>query len=227
MAADLDFASYLSSRLCHDLLSPIGAFSNGLELLADEKDGEMRARCMELLDESARSSVAKLRFFRLAFGMAGGYGEAVDLGEAQGIVEAMFGGPRTRIVWMTAADRLPKAALRLLLNLVLVAGEALVRGGELTIGIETGAVGTEIVVRAAGERVIVDREVGATLDPQSDTPPLSARTSVAHLIRSLVEDGGGTMHFSGVRGGALLLGATLPPADPASGSPGVAKARFS
>lgn len=227
MAADLDFASYLSSRLCHDLLSPIGAFSNGLELLADEHDAEMRARCMELLDESARSSVAKLRYFRLAFGMAGGYGDDVDLGEAKGIVEAMFGGARTRIEWMTEADRLPKPALRLLLNLVLVAGDALVRGGELTIGIETGGPGTEIVVRASGERVIVDKEVAATLDPDADTPSLSARTSVAHLIRSLVEDVGGALHFSGVRGNALLLGATLPPSDPAVGTPGVAKARFS
>ena len=226
MAADLDFASTLASRLCHDLLSPIGAFSNGLELLAGETDAEMRARCMELLDESAKSSVAKLRYFRLAFGMAGGYGDTVDLTEARGIVDDLFGS-RTRVQWMTDGDQLPKPALRLLLNLVLVAGDALVRGGELTIGMEHGEGGTEIVVRAAGERVIVDKEVAATLDPEADTPLLSARTSVAHLIRALVEDAGGQLHFSGVQAGALLLGATLPPPDPALGSPGVAKARFS
>lgn len=227
MATDLDFASFLASRLCHDLLSPIGAFSNGLELLADERDPEMRARCMELLNESARSSVAKLRYFRLAFGMAGGYGDAVDLGEAKGIVDALFGSDRTRITWMTDAPTLPKPALRLLLNLVLISGDALVRGGELTIGAEAGAGGTEIVVRAAGDRVILDRDVAATLDPDADTPALSARTSVAHLIRSIVQDGGGQLHFTGVTDGALLLGATLPPADSEAGRPGVAKARFS
>lgn len=226
MAADLDFASFLSSRLCHDLLSPIGAFSNGLELLASEDDPEMRARCMELLDESARSSVAKLRYFRLAFGMAGGYGDAVELTEAQTIVDAMFGGPRTRIEWMSSADRLSKPALRLLMNLVLIAGDALVRGGELTIGIEEAGA-TEIVVRAAGDRVILDKEVAATLDEGQTTPPLSARTSVARLIRSLVDEAGGTLHFGGVTGGALMLGATLPPPDAAVGTPGVARARFS
>ncbi len=227
MAADLDFASFLSSRLCHDLLSPIGAFSNGLELLEDEADPQMRARCMELLHESARASVAKLRYFRLAFGMAGGYGDTVALDEARTIVEAMFGGGRTRIEWMSEATTIAKPAMRLLLNLVLVAGDALVRGGELTIGLESAAAGTEIVVRAAGDRVIVDREIAAALDPSADTPALSARTSVAHLIRSLVDEEGGTLHYGGVQAGALLLGATLPPPDAAVGSPGVARARFS
>ena len=66
----VDFASMLASRLCHDLLSPVGAFANGLELLADEKDPEMRARCFDLLEQSARTSAAKLKYFRLAFGSA-------------------------------------------------------------------------------------------------------------------------------------------------------------
>src|SRR3546814_63510 len=73
----VDFASMLASRLCHDLLSPVGAFANGLELLADEKDPEMRARCIDLLEQTARTSANKLKFFRLAFGSAGGFGELV------------------------------------------------------------------------------------------------------------------------------------------------------
>ena len=87
----VDFASLLCSRLCHDLLSPIGALNNGLELLADETDPKMRERCMELMAESARTSAAKLKFFRLAFGAAGGFGEAVDTREAQQAIEGLFG----------------------------------------------------------------------------------------------------------------------------------------
>jgi histidine phosphotransferase ChpT len=71
----LDLASLLCSRLCHDLLSPVGALTNGLELLADERDPDMRQRCFELLEQSARISADKLKFFRLAFGAAGGFGE--------------------------------------------------------------------------------------------------------------------------------------------------------
>src|SRR3546814_15485189 len=55
----VDFASMLASRLCHDLLSPVGAFANGLELLADERDPEMRARCIDLHEQTARPSAAE------------------------------------------------------------------------------------------------------------------------------------------------------------------------
>ena len=67
----LELASLLCSRLCHDLLSPVGALSNGLELLAEEKDPAMRERCFELLEQSARTSADKLKYYRLAFGAAG------------------------------------------------------------------------------------------------------------------------------------------------------------
>jgi len=86
-----DFASLLCSRLCHDLLSPVGALNNGLELLADEHDPEMRVRVLELLSESAKASANKLKFFRLAFGAAGGFGETVDTREAQAALEGLFG----------------------------------------------------------------------------------------------------------------------------------------
>src|SRR5919112_2102102 len=86
-----EFASLLCSRLCHDLLSPVGALNNGIELLADEHDPEMRARCLELLSESARASANKLKFFRLAFGAAGGFGDEIDTREAKAALEGLYG----------------------------------------------------------------------------------------------------------------------------------------
>ena len=80
----VDLASLLCSRLCHDLMSPVGALNNGIELLADETDPDMREKCLELLADSARASANKLKFFRLAFGAAGGFGEAIDTHEAAG-----------------------------------------------------------------------------------------------------------------------------------------------
>ena len=68
MTSQTDLAALLCSRLCHDLLSPVGALSNGIELLADETDPEMQKRCVELLEQSAKTSTDKLKFFRLAFG---------------------------------------------------------------------------------------------------------------------------------------------------------------
>jgi histidine phosphotransferase ChpT len=87
MISQTDLAAMLCSRLCHDMLSPVGALANGLELLAEEQDPEMRARCMELLEQSARISTDKLKFFRLAFGAAGGFGEAIPIDEAKASAE--------------------------------------------------------------------------------------------------------------------------------------------
>ena len=78
----VDLASLLCSRLCHDLMSPVGALNNGIELMADEQDPEMRDKCLELLGDSARASANKLKFFRLAFGAAGGFGDSIDTREA-------------------------------------------------------------------------------------------------------------------------------------------------
>src|SRR3954467_6184142 len=116
----VDFASLLCSRLCHDLMSPIGAFNNGIELLADETDPDMREKCLELLADSARASANKLKFFRLAFGAGGGFGDQIDTHEAEAALEGLFG-PERRIElgWVVADDKLPKVAVKVLLNLAL------------------------------------------------------------------------------------------------------------
>src|SRR5437588_10866895 len=90
----VDLASLLCSRLCHDLMSPVGALNNGIELLADEQDPEMRDKCLELLADSARASANKLRFFRLAFGAAGGFADEVDTREAEAALAGLFGPER-------------------------------------------------------------------------------------------------------------------------------------
>src|ERR671928_799991 len=90
----LDFAALLCSRLCHDLMSPVGALNNGLELLADEQDPEMREKCLELLAESAHATANKLKFFRLAFGAGGGFGDEIDTREAHASLDGLFGAER-------------------------------------------------------------------------------------------------------------------------------------
>jgi histidine phosphotransferase ChpT len=202
-----DFASLLCSRLCHDLLSPVGALNNGIELLADETDPEMRARCMELLADSARASANKLKFFRLAFGAAGGFGELVDTREARGAIEGLHGeGGRTKIGWMVSDAALPKNAIKVLLNLALIAGDALVRGGQLDIGAEGG----EIVIRAEGPRLILDAELRNALQGETDETLLSPRAAAAWLVHLLVEEEGGTIQISEPEPGVLLCGVKLP-----------------
>lgn len=205
-----DFASLLCSRLCHDLLSPVGALNNGLELLADEHDPEMRARCLELLSESARASANKLKFFRLAFGAAGGFGETVDTREAQGALEGLFGdNHRVKIGWMVDEPVLPKQAIKVLLNLALIGGDALIRGGQLDIGAEMVDGHIEIVVRADGPRIVLDPELRSALAGGRDDMPVTPRAAAAYLAHALVTQSGGELQVSPAESEVLLFGASF------------------
>ncbi|MDQ2877826.1 MAG: histidine phosphotransferase family protein [Pseudomonadota bacterium] len=208
----VDFASLLCSRLCHDLLSPVGALNNGLELLADEHDPDMRQRCLDLLHESARTSANKLKFFRLAFGAAGGFGDTVDPREARGAIEGLFAdSKRVEIGWLVEDAALPKNAVKVLLNLAMIAGDALVRGGKLDIGAEaTDAGAVEIVIRAEGPRLVLDPELRATLLGERGEEGLTPRAAGAFLVHSLVVGAGGSVQVSPGDGAVLLFGASLP-----------------
>jgi histidine phosphotransferase ChpT len=206
----VDFASLLCSRLCHDLLSPVGALNNGLELLADEHDPDMRARCLELLSESARASANKLKFFRLAFGAAGGFGETIDTREARAAIEGLFGeSHRVSIGWLVEDTVLPKQAVKVLLNLALIAGDALVRGGQLDIGAEQRADQVEIVVRGDGPRIVLDAELRGALLGGSAEVAITPRAAAAHLVHEIVAQGGGAVQVSPPDAPVLLFGASL------------------
>ena len=211
MTADsLELASLLCSRLCHDMLSPVGALSNGLELLAEEKDLEMRQRCFELLEQSARISAAKLKFFRLAFGAAGGFGDMVPASEPRALIEGLLG-ERGRITlgWGAVGDALPKPAVKVLLNLAMIGIDALPRGGALEVGAEVTDRASEIVVRAAGPKVVFDEDIGRALDGTIAPDALSSRTAPAFMLHQLAARAGGGIRYA-LGADALVMGAVLP-----------------
>jgi histidine phosphotransferase ChpT len=210
MTSQTDLAAMLCSRLCHDMLSPVGALANGLELLAEEQDPEMRARCMELLEQSARISTDKLKFFRLAFGAAGGFGEAIPIDEAQAVINALAAdNKRVTINWAIAEPSLPKPAVKVLLNLAQISLDALVRGGTLDIGAERRDGAVEIVARARGDRIAFDETIGRAL--QGDLPDyeITSRTAAAHMIALVAEELEGGLQYK-LGDGVLVLGAVLP-----------------
>ena len=188
----------------------MGALNNGLELLADETDPEMRARCLDLLSESARASANKLKFFRLAFGAAGGFGDAVDTREARAAIEGLFGHDgRIAVGWMVEEATLSKTAIKVLLNMALIAGDALVRGGRLDIGAEIANGKTEIAVRAEGPRIVLDPELRSAFNGTTAEADLTPRAAAAWLVHSLATDNGGTAMVSAGDADFLMFGATL------------------
>lgn len=209
----VDFASMLASRLCHDLLSPVGAFANGLELLADEQDPAMRERCFELLEQSARTSANKLKFFRLAFGSAGGFGELVPADEAKAAIAGIIGDRAITLNWMIGTDPLPKPAVKIILNLSLLLVDALVRGGRLDIGCEKpgadqdGAI--EIALHVEAERIFLDAEVERILAEGESAGAMTSRTAPAVLVQAVARQNGGTVMLARETPTSLLVGAVL------------------
>jgi histidine phosphotransferase ChpT len=129
----LDLAALLCSRVCHDLISPVGAIMNGLEVMAEDKDEETSKFAMDLIKKSAQTASAKLQFCRLAFGAAGSAGAQIDTGDAEKVTRGLIEDDKTRLVWNLPRVLLPKNRVKLLLNMMLLAGQAIPRGGTLTV----------------------------------------------------------------------------------------------
>ncbi|GGC91419.1 histidine phosphotransferase ChpT [Chelatococcus reniformis] len=144
----LDLAALLCSRVCHDVISPVGAIVNGLEVLEDEKDASMRELAFDLIAKSARQASARLQFARLAFGAAGSAGAAIDTGDAEQVARAFVSDENTSLGWTGSRLLLPKNRVKLLLNLILIADNAIPRGGALDV--EVLDEGARFVVRAKG-----------------------------------------------------------------------------
>jgi histidine phosphotransferase ChpT len=129
----LDLAALLCSRVCHDLISPVGAIVNGLEVLDEDKDEETKTFALDLIKKSAQQASAKLQFCRLAFGAAGSAGAQIELGDAEKVARGLIEDGKTTIVWNLPREFVPKNRAKLLLNMLMVAVGTIPRGGVLTI----------------------------------------------------------------------------------------------
>jgi histidine phosphotransferase ChpT len=129
----LDLAALLCSRVCHDLISPVGAIVNGLEVLEEDKDEETKTFALDLIKKSAGAASAKLQFCRLAFGAAGSAGAQIELGDAEKVARGLIEDGKITIVWNLPRELVAKNKAKLLLNMLVVAVGSISRGGSLTV----------------------------------------------------------------------------------------------
>lgn len=134
--SSMDLAALLCSRVCHDIISPVGAITNGLEVLEEDNGEEMRTFAMELITKSAKTASAKLQFARLAFGAAGSAGAEIDTGDAESVARNFMSGEKADLEWEGTRVLMPKNLVKLLLNLILIAGSTIPRGGLIKVTIE-------------------------------------------------------------------------------------------
>ena len=129
----IDLAALLCSRVCHDLISPVGAVVNGIEVMEDDADEQTKTFALDLIRKSATTASARLQFCRIAFGAAGSAGAAIDLADAEGVARGMLEDDKTKLKWGLPRVLLPKNRVKLLLNLLLLGSGTIPRGGNLAI----------------------------------------------------------------------------------------------
>jgi histidine phosphotransferase ChpT len=155
---DLDFSAFLVSKVCHDLVGPLGAVVNGLEVLEDERDAAMRADALKIVTSSANQALARLQFMRLAFGAAGSAGAELDLGEVDRLIAGLLEGGRVTLDWQPPHINWPKDWAKLLMNAALIAADCLPRGGTVHIDVPAEAHGFKITATGQNARVSEDVE---------------------------------------------------------------------
>ncbi len=168
---ELDFSALLVSRVCHDLVSPLGAVVNGLEVLEDERDAAMRADALKLVASSAAQALARIQFLRIAFGAAGSAGAELDLGEIGRLVNGLFSGSKIKLEWQEAHVHWPKDWAKLLMNATVLAADCLPRGGRLKVIPSGDPAAPAFKIHAAGSHARILEEVERAVRGEASSLP--------------------------------------------------------
>lgn len=172
---ELELAALLCSRVCHDVISPVGAIANGLEVLEDEKDEQMKEFAMNLIKKSATQASAKLQFARLAFGAAGSAGAHIDLMDAKYVSEAFIGKEKVTLTWQAPVATMGKNKVKLLLNLVLIALTTIPRGGTIDVSVDDDVENAAFLLKAVGKAAKIAPNLKGLLAAEIDADDIDAR----------------------------------------------------
>lgn len=199
-----ELVALLCSRLCHDLVSPVGAITNGLEVLADETDQEMREMAVRLITQSADRTAHRLQFARLAYGSAGGPEGLIDMGEAKKVTSGILQDHNINLDWRCALGAAKRMPAKLLVNAAFLAAEALPRGGNLTADLTQKGGGSQIEIIAAGAMVRPIDEMAEIMDGHRALEALAPRAAQAYFTGLIARLMGGRL-LADVKPGQLIL----------------------
>jgi len=182
---ELDFSAFLVSRVCHDLVSPLGAVVNGLEVLEDERDAAMRADALKIVASSAAQALARIQFMRIAFGAAGSAGAELDLGEVGRLVAGLFAGSKVTLQWQVSGIHWPKDWAKLLMNATLLAADCLPRGGTVSVEAGSDPAAPTFKIHATGTQARVLDEVAKAVRGEANSTIADARGIQPFLTHKL------------------------------------------
>lgn len=209
LTIDLRVAELLTSRLCHDLVGPVGAVSNGIELMEDEGFG-MANDALALAANSAGQASSLLQFYRLAYGMAG-IRQGNDLGPIRELAEGFLTHSKSQLDWPSgsAPGELPDGTGKLLLNMIALAAEALPRGGTVGVALAAAGSGIELDVKAVGADAGLRDDAKAGLEPGVAVTELTPRNIHGYFTRLLAQRCGGDLTVEELGPGAVKFAVVL------------------
>ncbi len=189
----LTLSQLLMTRFCHDITGPVGAVNNGVEFL--EEGAGMDAQAMELIAGSATEALARIQFYRYAYGILKESGP-VDVQEKKELIEAFYAPSKVQVTWNDVASGLDTKDCQILFNLLLIIAATLLRGGEATITVHHEAEHIDaVVITGVGELVKLDEQIQQTLTAK-DLPQPDTKTVQAYYTRRLIEQLQGTLNLT-------------------------------
>jgi len=207
-------AALLSARICHDLISPIGALGTAIEVLDDEANTEMHEDAMGLVRLSSKQAGAKLRFLRLAFGAGGSAPGIIGVDELKSLIADMYEGGKANISWGDSVSGVEKNTARLLLNLTMLAVQAVPRGGDINISATESGGATTLSLAATGPKSRLDANVEKTLAGKAPEDGFDGRTIQPFYAGMIARELKGSVTAL-VDGETVNFTAHIPAAEPA------------
>ncbi|QQM30209.1 histidine phosphotransferase [Martelella lutilitoris] len=187
-----DLAALLASRICHDVVNPIGAAGNGLELL---DEGGMDEEALHLIRQSTLSATVHLKFARIAFGASGTLQSPLDTGEAETAARELIGlGKRVTLNWTGPRLNAPKDRVKLLLNLFLVAQSTIPRGGTIDVGLDSAGDIFAFIIRARGPYVQMPTDFARIYGGVMEDP-ITSHNVQPYYTALLAEESGMSVEF--------------------------------
>lgn len=189
-------SALLCARICHDLISPVGALGTAIEILDDPANLDMHDDAMALVRTSSRQAAAKLKFLRIAFGAAGSAPGIIPTAEVTKLSNDMFADSKPDLVWNIDSDGIDKDRARILMNLIMLAIQAAPRGGTVTVSRHGAGAGANFVLVSQGPKARLDAAIAKAIAGKAPEDGFDGRSIQPLYASLLTRDIGGTLEAS-------------------------------
>lgn len=193
---ELELTALMASRICHDLISPVGAISNGFEVLDDESDESVRQMALDIIRSNGHKASVRLQFARLAFGAMGSAADQFPLDEARRLTQSLYEDEKVSLDWSDGPAALPKDQVKLLVNMVVIAGQAVPRGGEVVVNVASDGDGPpRFLLTAKGPNAGVPEAARAIFEGNPQDGRIDAHNIQPYYTRRLAQSLGAALAF--------------------------------